>query len=185
MFKKVVFFSLIFVILLSSAAFAEGTTSFLSINPLGLIWGTANIEYSHSISDNQVIAIRAIYEPIFLGIYEIATWWHPYPYETISTIGIGASYRTFFGDTAFVGPYWGVGLNYRTLLPSYTRYSYSNATLLTMLEPVLEVGSIIFRTNFGITLGANAYAGYLLYLKSNSISGFFTYGIGLQIGYSW
>lgn len=102
------FMGMVLVLTTVSIARAGSYTSVLSANPIGLVFGIANVEYQKNVGDNSAWAIRGLYWGDKAGDWE---W---------SALGVGGGYRGFFAPTAPAGGFWGVGLDLLNLSAKYT-----------------------------------------------------------------
>lgn len=168
--KKILLISVMFIMLIFGSALAA--ESLITIAPLGLVWGTANVEYSGLISDSSSWAIRALYTP------------NAYYVSGITGIGGGLSYRGFFNPTALAGPFWGIGVDFIDLTGKYSQTSISTF----FVEPKIEL-VYTYIASGGLAVGLGGFLGYGIgnipaSVPSNKFGGFDA-GVELKIGYGW
>jgi len=152
----------------------------VSVNPVGLIFGIADVEYQQNIDKSSAWAVEALY------------WGHKIVDWSWSAVGAGGSYRKWFfsfkgeNPTAPEGGYWSVGVDALFLSATYASERASSFSF----GPRGGVGYrwlLGSKKNFSISVGIEV----MYYFGSIEILGVkmpytgIGYSTPLSIGYAW
>lgn len=168
--------SMCLIISFLSSGTALATEQVISVNLLGLLTGTANVEYESVIDDTSTWATRGLF-----SIGEVGYW-------SWSGFGVGGSYRRYFSPTAPAGWYAGIGVNTVFISADYVRAGITERGSGVVLGPLVEVGhKWLFEEGFTISAGMDVgyYVGRLVSPGRDFRFWIVGLGLTLALGYAW
>jgi hypothetical protein len=178
--KKILLISLsVFLLVGGGVAFsAEKVKQVISFNPVGLIFGIANVEYERNIDDASTWALRGLY------------WGHETGGWSWSAFGAGGRYRGYFypKPKAPAGGFWGAGVDLLSMSADYTLWDVTESASAFFFGPTGEIGyKWLFGGGFalGISGEVGYYIGSLEILGSEIPASGFGVGASVNLGYAW
>lgn len=180
--KKVLFVTVIF--LLSTSAFAQSDSkpNVIKLNPLGALFGSANVAYEKALNEKTSVVIAPSFGMIKSGGFKY------------TTVGIGAEYRLYFTGSAPRGTYVapGAGITFGTAKVESGDGSADSKTNISGITAKAVIGhQWIWNSGFVLDLnGGIQYVSLKFKDKSGAFAGQSAFSgllpaLGLSIGYNF